>query len=150
MKDITTHSAEETKALGAKYAQSLWKTKGGQEALVVALKGELGAGKTTFAQGFAQGLHIEANILSPTFVIIKEYKIQDTRYKIQRFYHIDCYRLQNSRDLLELDWEEIVSDPKNIILLEWPERVENILPKTTTRIDFQAINETTRQITTQS
>jgi len=146
MKTVTTHSAEETQALGVQYAQDLWKTTRGDKALVVALQGELGSGKTTFAQGFAQGLHIEANILSPTFVIIKEYKAPDDR----KLYHIDCYRLQNSRDLLELDWEEIVANPKNIILLEWPERVESILPKTTVTIEFQSIDETTRQITIQS
>ena len=146
MKTATTHSAKETKALGKKYAKELWKTSNGKEALVVALQGELGSGKTTFAQGFAQGLGVEDNVLSPTFVIIREYEASGDR----RLFHMDCYRLQNSKDLLELDWEEIVSDPSNIILLEWPERVESLLPKTTIRIQFQPIDETTRRIMVQN
>ena len=146
MKTVTTHSVEETQAFGVQLSQDLWKTQDGQQALVVALQGELGSGKTTFAQGFAQGLGVEDNVLSPTFVIIREYEASGDR----RLFHMDCYRLQNSKDLLELDWEEIVSDPSNIILLEWPERVESLLPKTTIRIQFQPIDETTRRIMVQN
>jgi tRNA threonylcarbamoyladenosine biosynthesis protein TsaE len=143
MKTITTHSAEETQSLGAKYAQDLWKTTKRYEALVVALQGELGSGKTTFAQGFAQGLHIKENVLSPTFVIIKEYKASEAR----KLYHIDCYRLKDSKDLLELGWQEIAQNPKNIILLEWPEYVKDILPEDTFWLEFSSGDGEERTIT---
>lgn len=139
-KIIKTHSSRETQLTGAAFAVSLAKLSSlTRHAQVVALKGELGAGKTTFAQGVAKGLGIKEKILSPTFVIIKSYKIQNTRYKIQRLYHIDCYRIKDEHDLLALGWDKIVSDPQNLVFIEWPERIQKILPKNTISISFKTI-----------
>ncbi len=99
-----------------------------RHALVLALQGELGAGKTTFAQGFARGLGIRERVLSPTFVISRRSAIhKQSRFK--SFFHIDCYRLRKPADLLSVGWKDIVKDPSNVVLLEWPERVARLLPK---------------------
>lgn len=106
----------------------------GKHAVVVSLEGELGSGKTTFSQGFAKGLGVKERVLSPTFVIVKPYKIRNTRYEV--FYHIDCYRLKKPEELLELGFKEIVENPNAIVLIEWGNRVKRILPKHTVRISF--------------
>lgn len=122
----------------------------GDKAAVIALVGNLGAGKTTFAQGFAEGLGVKEKIQSPTFVILKEYEIH--RHKISKscfknFYHIDCYRLKNEKDAKTIGLEEILKNPENLVLIEWAERVKKILPKKQLIIvKFFHINEETRKI----
>jgi tRNA threonylcarbamoyladenosine biosynthesis protein TsaE len=147
-KRISTKSRRETQLAGAAFGVFLQKlSHSASHAQVVALKGELGAGKTTFVQGVAKGLGVKERVLSPTFVIIKFYKLPafakasagKQNSKFFALHHIDCYRIKNERDLLVLGWDKIVSDPKNIILIEWPERVRKILPKDTISISFKTI-----------
>jgi len=128
-KSIQSNSAKTTQRIARELAKTILKSPKRRRAFVLALKGELGAGKTAFLQGFAQGLKIKENILSPTFLIIKSYKIQNTGYKIQYFYHIDCYRLKSAKELLGLEWKEIVSNPNNIVAVEWADHVRSIIPK---------------------
>ncbi len=97
------------------------------EARVVGLYGNLGAGKTTFTQAIAKSLGVEETVTSPTFVIEKIYEL--TGGKFTHLIHIDAYRLEKSEELLHLGWQEVTSDPKNLILIEWPERVVEIMPK---------------------
>ncbi len=104
---------------------------------ILALAGELGSGKTTFVQGFARGLGIKERVLSPTFVIMRRY---------QNFFHIDCYRIQKPKELIDLGLKIIMANPKNIIAIEWAERVEKILPKQTIWIRFDFINKNKRKI----
>lgn len=92
--------------------------------IVITFNGNLGAGKTTFIQGFLRGLGVKSKITSPTFVIVKSYKVKS--YKV---FHMDAYRIKSPKEILDLNWKEIISDPKNIILIEWPERITGILPK---------------------
>ena len=115
-----------------------------KKAVVLALEGNLGGGKTTFLQGFAKGLGIKEKILSPTFVILKKFKIKDLRFKI--FYHIDCYRIQKPKEILDLGFNEILSDSKNIVAVEWAGRIKKILPKTAVWINLKFINRNTREI----
>lgn len=112
-------------------------------AAVIVLEGELGAGKTTFAQGFARALNVKNAIKSPTFLIMREYKIT-TRSKL---FHIDCFRVKNSNDLTPLGIEQIMSNPHNIVLIEWPERIRDIIPKNNIRVHFDHISEHERKIT---
>lgn len=113
-------------------AQSLArKFKGGE---VLALEGELGSGKTTFAKGLAQGLRIRQKITSPTFVICRPYPLPGKTQKT--FYHFDLYRIKNQKELLELGFREIIADPENIVALEWPEKAKGLLPKNTIRLRF--------------
>lgn len=115
-----------------------------REATVVALQGDLGSGKTTFVQGAAKALGVREKITSPTFVIEKIYPLTEQRF--ERLVHIDAYRLNNTRELFVLGWGETLRDPKNLIFIEWPERVAEAIPEGTIRFMLRFINEQTRGI----
>lgn len=106
-------------------------------AFLIALRGDLGGGKTTFVQGLAKGLNIKDKITSPTFVIYKKYN---------NFYHFDCYRIKKPKEILDLGFKDIVSNPKNIVAIEWAERIKKIIPKDALWIDFNFIDENKREI----
>jgi len=142
---LTTNRFQ-TKKLGEILAREVLKTKPEGKALVLGLEGDLGGGKTTFLQGFARGMGIKQRIVSPTFVIMRRYKIQDTKYKIQKFYHIDCYRIKKPKEILDLGFEEIISDPQNIVAVEWVDKIRRIMPKNTIWIKFEFLNEKIRKI----
>lgn len=126
----------ETKKLAKKLASDILADKKSRSgAVVLALVGDLGAGKTTFAQGFAEGLGIKEKITSPSFLIIKSYKLKSKNYKL--FYHIDTYRLNSSDELLALGFVDILKDSKNIILIEWADKVRDLLPQDAKVINFQ-------------
>lgn len=125
-----THSAGETKRLGFDLAKKLSKQASKNEAIAVILKGNLGAGKTTFVLGFLDYFGIKPHAASPTFVIMKKYKINSKlktkNSKTESIYHLDAYRLQSKKDLGVLGFDEILNNPKNIILIEWPERIKGM------------------------
>lgn len=123
MQKYISRSEDETKAIAAKLAKV-------SQSNIFALTGSLGAGKTIFAQGFAKGLGIKDKIISPTFVLIRQHNIPNTS-KI--FYHIDLYRPENFN---HLGLEEILSDNNRVVLIEWGEKIENILPKHTIKINI--------------
>ena len=116
-------------------SQSANRTSNGMKATIVALQGDLGSGKTTFAQGFGKIVGVEENMPSPTFVIMKSYNIDWNGFK--KLIHIDAYRLEKEDELLHLGWDELIKDPENFILIEWPERVEGLIPKDAKRIHFK-------------
>lgn len=119
MQKIQTNTAEETRKFAKDYALSF--RNGG----ILALSGDLGAGKTTFAQGFAKGLGVEDRIVSPTFLIIRQYPIPNQN---NFFYHIDLYRMEDI-DLKNSGLEEILSEPSNVVLIEWAEKIADHLPE---------------------
>jgi len=145
-KEISTKNSEETQKIGESFVKSI-KKKNGRKAIIVALEGDLGGGKTTFAQGLARGLRLKDSITSPSFVLIKKYQLKEKNCKIENLYHIDCYHLNKSWQLQELGLEEIINDPKNLVVIEWAERVEEILPKDKTVIKFEWVDENKRKIT---
>lgn len=100
---------------------------------IFALTGELGAGKTIFVQGFAKGLGIKEKIISPTFVLIRQHSLPAGKKVL---YHIDLYRLDDTAELKDLGLEEIWSDPDNIVLIEWAEKIKE-LPKNAINISIQ-------------
>lgn len=112
-----------------------------KKAAVIGLEGELGSGKTTFAQFFAKALGIKRKIQSPTFVIIKKYKIKN-----KTFIHIDAYRIKKPKEILELEWKELITNPKNIVLIEWADKIKKILPKNYFKIKLEILDEKTRKI----
>jgi|SRR3989344_721074 len=116
----------------------------GKTATVVGLAGDLGAGKTTFIQGAAKSLGIEESVTSPTFVIEKIYPLVDQPFA--HLIHIDAYRLKSADELVALGWGEIIRDPRNVIFIEWPERVSNIMPADAKRLKLRFIDEKTRGI----
>ncbi|HCM36621.1 MAG: tRNA (adenosine(37)-N6)-threonylcarbamoyltransferase complex ATPase subunit type 1 TsaE [Candidatus Wildermuthbacteria bacterium RIFCSPLOWO2_02_FULL_47_9c] len=144
---IETRSSEETKKVARQFVKQLFeKQPKAERARVIALQGELGSGKTTFIQSVARGLGIKEKVLSPTFVIVKSYSLSRAAYGIRNLYHVDCYRLKGPKELKELGWDSIVSDPRNLILIEWPERILKILPEDITILKFLIKGEKEREI----
>ena len=150
--EIITSSSEETKKIGRAFAATLEKEPfNTKQALVIALEGDLGSGKTTFIQGLAQGLKVKENILSPTFVILKEFPINFSAQGRpasgwKNLYHIDAYRLKNSEELLELGFKDLVGNPENLIVIEWADKVKKILPREILKIEFENLGENKRKI----
>jgi tRNA threonylcarbamoyladenosine biosynthesis protein TsaE len=135
---LETHSAAQTQALGAALARRL----AGFPGAIIALAGDLGAGKTTFTQGLAQGLGISAAVTSPTFVLINRYAGAGGRV----LQHADCYRLSNAAaemwdvglvDLFERD---------DIVVVEWADRIPGLFPDDYLAIAFAYVDENRRQI----
>ena len=116
-----------------------------QLAQLVALEGELGAGKTTFVQKSAQILGVTDPIQSPTYVIERVYLLPEEA-DFRKLIHIDAYRLDDPEELLRLGWGEKIKNPSNLIMLEWPERVEDILPEQYHRLTFSVADEGTRDV----
>ena len=135
----------QTKKLGEILAKEVLKTNPKKRALVIGLEGDLGGGKTTFLQGFAKGLGIKEKITSPTFIIFRKFIIHNSKFTI--LYHIDCYRISNPKEILDLGFKEIISNPKNIVTIEWADRIRKILLKDTLRLKFGFISQKTRKIT---
>ncbi len=113
-----------------------------ERATLVTLSGELGAGKTTFVQGIARALGVEETVSSPTFVLEKIYALPKRDLVgpflgFKRLVHIDAYRLKGAHELEVLGWQELIADPANLILLEWPERVAEAIPESAIAIAFE-------------
>lgn len=134
-------STGETNQIARNFLDTIYPT---GESCVLALQGELGAGKTAFAQEVGKILGVAENMHSPTFVIEKIYEIDFKGFK--RLIHIDAYRLEKESELLHLGWKELVREPENLILIEWPENVSGIIPKNAKRISFKFIDDKTREI----
>lgn len=129
---IHTRSPDETLALGRRLGEKL------APGHVVALVGPLGAGKTWFVKGVAQGAGVEdaRDVTSPTFVLVNEY---DARC---RLYHLDTYRLSTSEELWALGFEEMCET--GAVLVEWAEKMLDIFPNDTLRVDIEPTGETAR------
>jgi len=141
MKQITK-SVEETQRIAAEFVRRL--TQVGSKARVIALCGDLGSGKTTFVQGVAQALGITATITSPTFVIVKTY--QTTSPVFTKLVHMDAYRLQGGKEIETVGFSKFTSDPENLVLIEWPERMGDMFLSDIERVNFTFIDAATREI----
>lgn len=143
--EVVTKSLKETRHFASNVVEDIIaQGKDRKNATVSALFGELGSGKTSFVQGAARALGIQETVVSPTFIIERIYKLSNKLFS--HFIHIDCYRLENSEELKKLGWDDIVTNPRNIIFVEWAEKVEEILPKNTIKIYFGFVDENTRKI----
>lgn len=111
-------------------------------ATVLALYGDLGVGKTTITKEIAKQLGIVEKVISPTFVIMKIYKTNDKKFK--HLIHIDAYRLEESKEIMQLGFEEILKNKDNLVIIEWPEKIEDRLPSNTHRIILEHKDDTTR------
>ncbi len=141
-KTFITNNSKQTQELGELLAGEL---RGGE---IICLSGELGSGKTTFSQGVLRGLGAKEPFTSPTFVVMKQYKIKATAKKSEpvNIYHIDAYRV-SGKDILDLGWEEITAGKKNVVIVEWAERIKNIIPKNAVWIKFEHKSKNEREIT---
>ena len=124
MQTIITHSPEETRALGARLARLL------QPGAVVAFTGDLGAGKTAFISGMAQGLDIPERVTSPTFTIVNEY--EGGRLPL---FHFDMYRLGSADELFHIGWEDYLARG-GVCAVEWSENVAEAIEEDAVRVDI--------------
>lgn len=137
MKVYRSYSSEETKKFASNLSRKVvreLRTVNRKTALVFALEGELGSGKTTFVQGFLRGLGIKKRSPSPTFILFRRFAIRHPLFA--NLYHVDAYRIKTPHELLALGIKEIFSDPKNIVLVEWADRIKRILPQRAIKIRF--------------
>jgi tRNA threonylcarbamoyladenosine biosynthesis protein TsaE len=140
MVQYNSNSAQETQEIAASLAVDFVK----KRAVVLALIGDLGSGKTTFTQGFAKALGISDKVISPTFVLMRQHILPEQE---RMLYHIDLYRLEGKINSKELGLDELFSDPENIVLIEWAEKLEDALPDSSVKIKFEKVNNDSRKIT---
>ena len=134
---LTSENANQTMLIAEKIAKSL------TAPMVVSLVGDLGAGKTTFAKGFANGLEITEDVTSPTFTILNEYLSGKTK-----LYHFDMYRLSSKEEAIEAGFEEYfdLKVLKGIVLVEWAENVEGLLPMKHLEITIEKVDDDKRNL----
>jgi tRNA threonylcarbamoyladenosine biosynthesis protein TsaE len=142
-------NTENTEEIAKEFTKVILPNK--NSAVVVCLYGDLGTGKTTFSQFLAKNLGVKRKVNSPTFVIMKKYELPSQNVSknflanktkpvsagenfhkhsgFKYLYHLDAYRLKNHKELLVLGWEELILNPENLILIEWPENVIKAIPK---------------------
>ncbi len=131
---LTSHSENETEALGKALMGLL------TEGAVVALRGELGAGKTCLVRGMAAAIGAEAAVSSPTFTMVNEYE------GTPKIYHLDLYRIVESREVMDLGYEDLFDAPDGICVIEWAERAEKLLPQKRLDITLEHAGKTTRTL----
>lgn len=139
--DSISHSAAQTQRLGMRLGELL---QGGE---LILLDGQLGTGKTTFAQGLAQGMGIDENINSPTFTLLKEYAGQsrpgDLRHTGSALYHFDLYRLDNPEEIVDLGFEDYFFS-NGVCVVEWAEKAGSFWPPEHLNIRMKIMSETKR------
>jgi tRNA threonylcarbamoyladenosine biosynthesis protein TsaE len=135
MKEFTSHSVTETESIAAQWLEDISNKYADKDgALVVGLSGHLGAGKTAFVKAVAKALGVTDIVTSPTFVLMKIYGIgpnggndpidnTEARFPWSRLVHIDAYRLERPGELEALDWEDLITNKNNLVMIEWPENV---------------------------
>ncbi len=136
MRKVTTTSETETTALATEFAKTL------KSGTVIALFGDLGAGKTIFTKGVARQLGVTIPVTSPTFTILQEYALPNN----VMLYHLDLYRISDYTAALAFGVDEYIDDPDGIILIEWAERIPELLPDNTVKITIRHIDDHTREI----
>ncbi|OJI09495.1 MAG: tRNA (adenosine(37)-N6)-threonylcarbamoyltransferase complex ATPase subunit type 1 TsaE [Candidatus Vogelbacteria bacterium CG10_big_fil_rev_8_21_14_0_10_49_38] len=144
MAKYLSKSLSDTSRIAGEVLVELEKRVNQERATVLLLEGDLGSGKTTFTQVLAKHLGVRENLVSPTFVLIKSYRTK--HHKFKKLVHLDAYRLDSGQDLERLGWNDLVTDPANLIVLEWPERVADLFAPTELKIDLKFIDQNTRAI----
>ncbi len=140
--EILSHSPEETKEAVKAFVQTLSPLP--DRATIVELVGDLGSGKTTFTQFLGRELGVSETVVSPTFVIQKRYSIPNHPH-FTTLIHMDAYRFENPDEVKTLGLQEDIENPKNLILIEWPSKIQNHIPKSV-QIHFEHASETSRKI----
>ena len=135
-----TASAAQTIALGKKLAKTF------RDGEVIALFGELGAGKTTLVKGIAAGLGIRKVITSPTFLLMRVYPARHK--KIQTLVHLDCYRIKNATEISALGLAEYLGRDDAVVVIEWPERIKKLLPRRRLEIRLQLSQQSKKHLIT--
>lgn len=138
MKEYTSNNVSDTQKIAGELAVGL---KGGE---LIALAGNLGAGKTVFVKALAKAMGINDNITSPTFVLMKVYGANFG--KIKKLVHVDCYRLDHAEDLQDIGLGDYLEDDSNVAVVEWADKIKN-LPDNTIHISIKNLGQEKRKIT---
>lgn len=146
MSETILQSLSETHEYAKAFLGTLKQEK--EHATIVGLSGDLGSGKTTFVRSVANILGVTQEVVSPTFVIAKFYPIRAGQ-KWDQLVHIDAYRIENTEEIRPLRLEETFADPKNLVIVEWPEQLGTFFPADATLLALRFIDETTRGIAQQ-
>ena len=131
-----SNSAAETEAIGEKTAKYI------KPGMVIAMRGDLGAGKTAFVRGLARGMGLKVRVTSPTFAIVNEYLGETS------LYHFDMYRLTSAEDLFDIGWEDYIR-AGGVCVVEWSEIVAEAIPEDAASVTIRHLGETAREITTE-
>ncbi|MBI3954633.1 tRNA (adenosine(37)-N6)-threonylcarbamoyltransferase complex ATPase subunit type 1 TsaE [Candidatus Collierbacteria bacterium] len=134
-----TNSPKETKAIARDLIKNL------SNGLVICLRGPLGSGKTTFVQGVGEYFSID-QITSPTYVLLQQYPVNNPSSPIKTLNHLDLYRIESVSDIKAFDPRELWQVPNSLTLIEWPERIAQLLPKASLEITFEPLGENSRKI----
>jgi tRNA threonylcarbamoyladenosine biosynthesis protein TsaE len=146
MEKLEITDEQELPQLAAKLIELLAEKKPEESAAVLALHGDLGAGKTSFVKALALELGVTEVVTSPTFVIMKLYEAQETKAAFAQLVHIDAYRIEDIDEMRVLRFEEVLSEKDTIICIEWAEKIEALLPAHTVHMNIEIQGES-RQIT---
>jgi tRNA threonylcarbamoyladenosine biosynthesis protein TsaE len=123
----------------------IWKHKNTTTGIVVALAGDLGAGKTTFVQHVARTLGVTETVSSPTFVIMKSYETEDPIFS--SLVHIDAYRIDESSEMVTLGLPTIITSPHTLVCIEWAEKIADLLPTGTVHLKLEVLPNSVHKIT---
>lgn len=107
----------------------------GQKPIIFALEGDLGAGKTTFIKGIADALNVETHVTSPTFLLIQKYPLEIEGFN--NLFHIDAYRMEDPEEILNLEFKDTISNKENIIVIEWADKIESVIPNEAIWLKFK-------------
>jgi len=118
------------------------------DASVITLTGDLGAGKTTFTQQLAKHLGVNEHVVSPTFGIMKSYELPDHSH-FDQLVHIDAYRIEDESEVGPLRFEELFKQPRTLVVIEWPERIANVLPEEKVSVVIEIGEGESRTVTVQ-
>lgn len=130
---FTTNNFIETQAFAVDFAKQL------KGSTILCLYGDLGFGKTTFIQGLAKGLGVSGRIISPSFIIMRSYKLS-----IKYFYHVDLYRINHEQEIIDLGLLDIMNGQNNITAIEWPEKLGKFMPEKRIDIKLDYVDENKR------
>ncbi len=129
IEEFISNNEDETESKGARFAKTL------ANGLTLALSGEFGCGKTVFTRGIARGLGIELPITSPSFTIIQEYKLEE-----RILYHLDLYRIDTEENALAFGIDDFIGNKHAITVIEWADRIPNLLGRNCITIQFEAMS----------
>lgn len=127
----------ETRRIARLIARDLCASPHSSGALAVGFSGELGAGKTTIIQAIGEALGVRRKMQSPTFVFMKKYDLPRRALRWKTLFHVDAYRISKKREVSALGLQEALSDSRNIVFIEWAEKIKKILPKNTIWIEMR-------------
>lgn len=142
-KQYKSTSPKQTQGIACEIVEGLLQ----QNKRIIGLYGDLGAGKTQFVKGVARCLGVEQVVNSPTFLIMKKYPTRHS--KILFLYHFDCYRIEDPQEMSLLQFNDIIQEQNAVVLIEWADKIENLLPHNAAKIHFEVAGDCERNITIQ-